>query len=359
MQLKDIVMQQYKMTGNRGLFDDEMNYERLSEIGNPLERILEVVDFEIFRGLLETHLTKKERKSNAGAKPYDVVMMFKILILQRYYGLGDTQIEYQIIDRLSFKKFLGLESGDKVPDEKTVWLFRERITREGLVEKIFEDFNSGLESKGLIMHEGKMVDASFTVAPRQRNTREENKAIKEGRGDELWNDNPHKKSHKDIDARWTKKNGETFYGYKNHAKVDTKSKFINKYVVTDASVHDSQPLDELLDEDDAGQDFNADSAYTGKAQEEVIDKYEMINRVNEKGYRNHPLTEQQKANNREKSKTRARVEHVFGFMEQSMKGLVVRSVGITRASGIIGLINLTYNLFRYEQVMRLNILTTK
>jgi IS5 family transposase len=286
-------------------------------------------------------------------------MMFKILILQRYYGLGDTQIEYQIIDRLSFKKFLGLESGDKVPDEKTVWLFRERITTEGLVEKIFEDFNRDLESKGLIMHEGKMVDASFTVAPRQRNTREENKTIKEGRGDELWNDNPHKKSHKDIDARWTKKNGETFYGYKNHAKVDTKSKFKNKYVVTDASVHDSQPLGELLDESDAGQDFNADSAYTGKDQEEVIDKYEMINKVNEKGYRNHPLTEQQKANNREKSKTRARVEHVFGFMEQSMKGLIVRSVGKTRASGIIGLINLTYNLFRYEQVMRLNILTTK
>ena len=77
---------------------------------------MEVVDFEIFRELLETHLTKKDRKSNAGAKPYDMVMMFKILILQRYYGLGDTQIEYQIIDRLSFKKFLGLESGDKVPD---------------------------------------------------------------------------------------------------------------------------------------------------------------------------------------------------------------------------------------------------
>ena len=64
-------------------------------------------------------------------------MMFKILILQRYYGLGDTQIEYQIIDRLSFKKFLGLESGDKVPDEKTVWLFRERLTKDNLIEKIF------------------------------------------------------------------------------------------------------------------------------------------------------------------------------------------------------------------------------
>ena len=278
------------------------------------------------------------------------------MILQRYYGLGDTQIEYQILDRLSFKKFLGLESGDKVPDEKTVWLFRENLTKSGLVKEIFEQFRQYLETEGLIINEGKMIDASFTIAPRQRNTREENKMIKEGRGDELWNDKPNKKRHKDIDARWTKKNNETFYGYKNHAKVDTKSKFIDNYEVTDASVHDSQPLDDLLSEEDEGQDFYADSAYTGEEQEKVIDKYKMKNKVNEKGYRNKPLTDEQKTSNREKSKTRARVEHVFGFMEQSMNGLIVRSVGIVRATGIIGLINLKYNLFRYEQVVRLNIL---
>ena len=189
-----------------------------------------------------------------------------------------------------------------------------------------------------------MVDASFTVAPRQRNTREENKMIKEGKGDELWNAQPNKKKHKDIDARWTKKNNETFYGYKNHAKVDTKSKFIDKYKVTDASVHDSQALDDLLTEKDEGQDFFADSAYTGEEQEKMISKYKMKNHVNEKGYRNKPLTVQQIASNREKSKTRARVEHVFGFMEQSMNGLYLRSVGIVRATGMNGLINLTYNL---------------
>jgi len=205
------------------------------------------------------------------------------------------------------------------------------------------------------MNEGKMIDASFTIAPRQRNTKEENKKIKEGVGNELWEDKPNKKKHKDIDARWTKKNGETFYGYKNHAKVDSKSKFIDKYKVTDASVHDSQALDDLLEEEDKGQDIYADSAYTGEDQEKTINKYEMNNKVHEKGYRNKPLTDEQKANNKEKSRTRARVEHVFGFMEQSMNGLVVKSVGITRATGIIGLINLTYNLFRYEQVMRLTI----
>jgi len=352
----DMKTQTYKTSGNRGLFDEQETCEKLSAIGNPLEKISKVVDFELFRKTIEDGVLTKDKKNNAGAKPFDVVMMFKILILQRYYGLGDTQIEYQILDRISFKKFLGLGSGDKVPDEKTVWAFRETLTKKGLVEKLFNEFRDYLEGKGLIINEGKMIDASFTVAPRQRNTREENKMIKGGRGDELWNDQPHKKRHKDIDARWTKKNNETFYGYKNHAKVDNKSKFIDKYKVTDASVHDSQPLDDLLTEEDKGQNLYADSAYTGDEQEKVVGKYEMNNCIHEKGYRNKSLTEEQKNNNREKSKTRARVEHVFGFMEQSMNGLTVKSVGIARVSGIIGLINLTYNLFRYEQVVRLNII---
>jgi IS5 family transposase len=349
-------MSGYKKTGNRGLFDEQDTYEKLSEIGNPLVKLALVIDFEMFRNTLEEGVLNHEKKSNAGAKPYDVVLMFKILILQRFYGLGDTQIEYQILDRLSFKKFLGLESGDKVPDEKTVWAFREVLTSKGLIRKLFNQFRDYLGSEGLIINEGKMIDASFTIAPRQRNTREENKMIKEGNGNELWNDKPNKKRHKDIDARWTIKNGERFYGYKDHAKVDSGSKFIDNYDVTDASVHDSQPLGNLLEETDKGQDLFADSAYTGEKQEEIIDLYEMNNLVHEKGYRNKPLTEDQKSSNREKSRTRARVEHVFGFMEQSMNGLYLKSVGIKRAEGIIGLINLTYNLFRYEQVVRLKIL---
>jgi IS5 family transposase len=350
-----MALQIYKAKGEKGLFDEQFTIERLSEIGNPLEKINNVVDFESFRSTLESKLLNTEKKNNAGAKPYDVVMMFKIMILQRYYGLGDTQVEYQIIDRMSFKKFLGLESGDKVPDEKTVWLFRENLTKSGVVEMLFSQFTKFLEEKNLLFNEGKLVDASFTIAPRQRNTREENEKIKKGEGNDLWNDQPNKKKHKDIDARWTKKNGEKYFGYKNHAKVDSRSKFIKKFAVTDASVHDSQPLDDLLDKSDKGQPLYADSAYTGDKQKKIIRKYRLKNKVHEKGYRGNPLTDKQKAKNKIKSKTRVRVEHVFGFMEQSMNGLVVKSVGIVRATGIIGLINLTYNLFRFEQVQRLNL----
>lgn len=352
---KKMKTQVYKAQGKKGLFDEEFTINRLSEIGNPLEKIDAVIDFEYFRNTLEFSLLNKEKKNNAGAKPFDVVMMFKIMILQRYYGLGDSQVEYQIIDRLSFKKFLGLESGDKVPDEKTVWLFRENLTNCGVIELLFAEFIKFLEGKNLIFNEGKLVDASFTIAPRQRNTREENAKIKKGEGNELWNDQPNKKKHKDIDARWTKKNGETYYGYKNHAKVDSKSKFINTYAVTDASVHDSQALEDLLVKSDKGQPLYADSAYTGENQKKVIKKYKLKNKVHEKGYRGKPLTNKQIAKNNKKSTIRVRVEHVFGFMEQSMNGLVVKSIGLIRATGIIGLINLTYNIFRLEQVQRLDL----
>jgi len=348
-------LHRYKRQGKKSLFDEQNSLELLSAIGNPLEMVSKVIDFEMFRSTLENKLLNTNKKNNAGAKPFDVLLMFKILILQRYYGLGDKQIEYQIIDRTSFKTFLGLDTGDKIPDEKTVWAFRESLTNEGLVDDLFNQFKNYLESKELIFNEGQLVDASFTIAPRQRNTREENEKIKNGEGNDLWNDEPHKKCHKDIDARWTQKNKETFYGYKNHAKVDTKSKFINTYVVTAASVHDSQALEDLLDKKDEGQVLHADSAYTGEEQEHTIEKYKMKNKVHEKGYRNAPLTDEQKNSNKEKSKTRARAEHVFGFMEQSMNGLFLRSVGIGRATGIIGLINLTYNLFRYEQTVRLAI----
>jgi IS5 family transposase len=113
----------------------------------------------------------------------------------------------------------------------------------------------------------------------------------------------------------------------------------------------------LDEKTDTGKDLWADSAYTGENQDKIIDKYKMNNKVCEKGTRNNPLTEEQKANNKEKSKTRSRVEHVFGFIEGSMNKFKLNCIGIKRASSAIGLINLTYNLFRYEQLVRLHGIT--
>ncbi|GHU69235.1 hypothetical protein FACS189413_07790 [Bacteroidia bacterium] len=165
---------QYKRRGHMGLFDTDHTKEKLSQIGNPLERLSNVVDFEMFRPELEENMLNHNKKNNAGAKPFDVVMMFKIMLLGRYYNLSDEQTEYQIVDRMSFRDFLGLSSGDKVPDARTIWLFKENLTQKGVVEQLFEQFSNYLDSLGLFINEGQMIDASFVEVPRQHNHGEAN-----------------------------------------------------------------------------------------------------------------------------------------------------------------------------------------
>ena len=341
------MVKRYKGHRDYGFFDQDIRLSKLSALGDPLERLSEGVDFEVFRSLLEDSLDK-EAKGKGGRPPYDYVLMFKILILQRYYNLSDDQTEYQINDRMSFMRFLYLTISDDIPDSKTIWNFSERLTDLGLIKELFNLFGRELNRLGLIVNEGKIVDASFVEVPRQRNNREDNKKIKSGTADDLWKDQPNKKSQKDIDARWTKKNFQNYYGYKNHVKVDAKSKLIDDYTVTNASVHDSQTLDYLLHDQDKGQDLYADSAYVG--QEDVWKTHHMKDQIHEKGYKNKPLTEKQKSSNTEKSRTRARVEHVFGFMENSMGSMFFRKVGIKRAETTVGLMNLTYNMFRKIQL---------
>ena len=343
-------MKTFKRHRDYGFWDQDIRLSKLSKLGDPLEKLNKGVDFEMFRLLLEEGLSK-EPSGNGGRPPYDYVLMFKIMILQRYYNLSDDQVEYQINDRMSFMRFLDLSIADDIPDSKTVWAFRERLTDLELVEELFALFLKQLETLNLIVNEGKIIDASFVETPRQHNSGEENAQIKSGEIPVRFESNPHVKSQKDTDARWTKKNSVSFFGYKNHTKEDVGSKIIVKYLVTDASVHDSQATEELLDEKDEGEDFYADSAYSGKPQEMIIAAKKMINKVCEKGARNRPLTEEQKTGNREKSKIRSRVEHIYGFMEMSMNGMYIQCIGIKRATAIIGLMNLTYHMYRKIQLM--------
>ena len=218
-----------------------------------------------------------------------------------------------------------------------------------MADKMFDAFKQKLLDEHMILREGSIVDATFVDAPRQRNTREENEKIKAGAIPEDWKkDEPkakHKLRQKDTDARWVTKNKERHFGYKNHVKADQKSKLIDKYTVTDASVHDSQAMPDLITKDD--QAMYADSAYIGSAIAEALASNGIENQICENGFRNHPLTDEQKDCNRKKSKVRSRVEHISGFMTGSMNGITVRTIGITRAAFDIGLTNLLYNMRRY------------
>jgi IS5 family transposase len=340
-----------KQKTQHGLFDEELRLQKLSSKGDPLEKLNRKIKWEEFRPIIEDGI-KKEPKAPGGRPPYDAILKFKMMILQRYYNISDEQLEYQVNDRLTFMRFLGLDIASDIPDCNTIWIFKEQLKENGIVEKLFNKFLVMLENEGFIANEGSIIDASFVEVPRQRNKKDDNDKIKNNETPEKWEkkENKNKLSHKDIDARWTKKNNQTYYGYKDHVKVDKKSKIVTKFDVTSASVHDSQKLDDLLDEKDKGKELYADSAYVG--QEEILLKNKVVNRIHEKGYKNRPLTDEQKSSNKEKSKTRARVEHVFGFIENNMNGSYIKTIGIERAKATIGMMNLTYNLFRYVFLSR-------
>jgi len=334
-----------------GLFDYEFQLEKIKAHQPPLQKLNKIIDWEMFRELIEKALYK-EKKSNAGRKAYDKILMFKILILQRYYNLSDNQTEFQIKDRLSFMDFLGLKLGDNVPDEKTIWLFKENLKSKELSEILFQHFTDKLIAKGIVAKEGTMVDASFVTIPKQRNKKSENDQIKNDDIPQSFQDNPHKLSQKDCDARWTKKNGQREYGYKDHISADQKTKIITKYEVTPASTHDSQVIETLVDDEDKV--LYADSAYKSKKIEKYLKENTVKSKVIKRAYRNKPLKKQDYKENYKHSKTRVRVEHIFGTMTSQMhNALHLSSIGIERIKSTVGLINLTYNIVRYEQLVRL------
>lgn len=337
---------------NKGLFDEEFRLDKISKQRDPLERLAQHIDFEVFRNDLDTYFdrTGLRDESKGGRPPYDSILMFKIMVLQQYYNLSDESMEYALLDRLSFMRFLGLGLHDRVPDARTIWHFRNELAQGNQVKKLFKKLNLILDRKKIIVHKGSMVDATIVEVPVQRNSREENQQIKDGEIPDGWTEHRDKFAQKDTDARWVKHNNKKHYGYKNHVKADEKSKLITNYEVTPANIHDSEKLIDLLDNKDKGQPLFADSAYRSDEIEIELTKRHIISRIHEKGYRNKPLSKSQVKRNRQKSKRRARVEHIFGFMTNSMNRIFIRSIGFVRSECLIGLKNITYNLFRLVQL---------
>jgi len=331
---------------SRGLFDDQFRLDKISKLKDPLEKLNQYIKWEDFRSIID-HAFRETEPSLGGRPPFDRVMMFKVLVLQKMYNLSDDKTEYQILDRFSFSRFLGIDLCDAVPDAKTIWHFREQLKNHAIFDQLFEFLRDKISKADLILNDGSIVDARIIKVPKQRNSRDENGQIKKGEIPEDWKENPNKLRQKDTDASWTRKNGQNHYGYKNHIKIDQGSKIITEYQVTTAKVHDSVVLEDLLDESDTGKPLWGDSAYMGKNCAKVIRKYRMKNLTNKQGCRHKTLSEYHKKKNHQKSKVRARVEHVFGFVWQNLSGSApFRNIGLDRIASSIGLQNIVYNLFR-------------
>jgi IS5 family transposase len=246
-----------------GFFDVEERLAGLSKKGDDLERLVAVVDFEVFRPELE-HAVPRADRSKGGRPPFDHVLMFKVLVLQTQNNLSDERTEFYLRDRLTWMRFLGLGLGDAVPDANTIWTFREALSKASATQRLFARFDRELRAQGYLAMTGQLVDASLVAAPKQRNTRAEKQAIREGRVPEGWQDRPAKLRQKDRDARWTVKTTKAkpreggsalidlaipAFGYQNHISADRRHRLIRRWLVTDAAAHAGARLADLLDPD--------------------------------------------------------------------------------------------------------------
>ena len=325
-----------------GLFDEQFLLRKLDQKGDPLTRLDGIVDWQLFLPIIEKALGPKDA-SCAGRKPYPPLLMFKILIFQSLYNLSDEGVERELLKDLLARRFVGLSGRQVGPDATTIWRFREALTKAGVIETLHETFNSYLDKLGFQASKGQIVDASIVPAPRQRNSREENEAIRAGNPPTDWS--AAKRRQKDVDARWTKKREQSHFGYKNHITVDAKHKFIRGWEASAANVHDSQVFVGLLAKN-TSRDVWGDSAYLSDEIQKALKAAGFRPHLQRKGQRNHPLSDWEKQGNRTRARIRSRVEHVFGAQLQRAGSLVVRCIGLVRARAKIGLRNLVYNMDR-------------
>jgi len=348
------------MARQPGFFDVDERLRRLSDLGDQLEAYGRVVDFKIFRPELEAVLSYSDG-AKGGRPPCDPVMMFKILVIQAHNNLSDERTEFLLNDRLSFMRFLGLSLEDRVPDATTIWLFRERLTKAGAMEKLFERFDQTVRAAGTIPMSGQIVDASLVAAPRQRNTEGEKADLKVGRIPQEWQARPAKLRQKDRDARWTVKWSKAkpaedgsprvdiavpAFGYQSHIAIDRRHGLIRRWAVTDAAAYEGRLLRQgLLDKTNTASDVWADTAYRSQANETYLAQNSFVSRIHRKKPTGYPMAERTRRANARKSGVRSRVEHVFAEQKGRM-GLFVRTIGIARARVKIGLTNLAYNIQR-------------
>ncbi len=351
------------MSGQPGFFDTDERLSWLSAAGDPLERLARVVDFELFRPELEGALARSDR-AKGGRPPYDAVLMFKVLVLQTLYTLSDDQAEYQIRDRLSFMRFVGLALPDAVPDAKTIWLYREQLIRAGAFERLFQHFDAALRDKGYLAMGGQIVDATVVEARRPRLATEEKDTLKGGGIPQEWA--PARRAQIDTEGRWTIKRGrkrETppgdegarrqaqqeiavpVFGYKNHIGIDRAHGFVRRFTVTHAARHDGAQLGALLDRDNLASGVWADTAYRSKANLALLDRRGLRAQFQRAKPRGRPMPRHIAQGNATRARVRARVEHVFAA-EKRRFDLVIRTVGLARATAKIALANLAYNFTR-------------
>lgn len=323
------------------LFAAEQHRRKLDKLGDPLMAIESCLDFAALSQAVD-QAAPRVSSAQGGRPPYPTETMVRILVLKRLYNLSDEQMEYQLLDRMSYQRFCGLAHASNIPDRTTIWTFENRIGEVG-AQALNEGVTEQLLRKGFIARGGQMIDATLLPAPKQRNSREENKKLEQGEVPANWNQA--KRRQKDTDATWVKKHGQSHYGYKLSVNVDKKYKLIRKIKTDTASTHDSQHFDTILDPHNTSRDIYADRGYPSAKRQAWLKQQGYRDQIQRKGTRNHPLSDCQLGRNHRIAKVRARVEHVFASIDQ-MGGKLIRTIGQARANFAMTMMAACYNMKR-------------
>jgi len=324
------------------LFASEERELKLNKLGDVLQGLDKYIDFTELACAVDKAAPRPSR-AKGGRPPFPTELMVRVLVVQQMFNLSDEQMEYQLLDRLSFQRFVGLRQSSQIPDRTTIWTFKERLIKAEASGIIFEAVNQQLASQGYVARGGQMIDASIVPAPIQHVSADEKAQIKEQAMPSDWS--PEKRRQKDVDATWTKKHGKSFFGFKLSASTDNRYKLIRKVKVSTASAHDTTHLEDVLDSSNTSRDIYADKGYADHEREKRLKESGWRPHIQRKARKGKPISECQKQRNKRISKTRVRVEHPFASLAQ-MGGKLVRTIGLGRATLHLNWKAATYNMRR-------------
>lgn len=332
------------------LFADAKRHAKIEQIGDPLVTIDRHIDFAHLAGLIDGLYPRPDGRKG-GRPPYPTEVMVRILVLKRLYNLSDEQMEYQLLDRMSYQRFCQLQHSANVPDRNTIWQFQQRIGEDG-ASAIFQGVDIQLNQHGYMARCGQAIDATLVPAPRQHISKQERAVIEQGQTPSDWSEA--KRRQKDLDATHTKKHGQGYFGYKLSISIDYKHGFIRKTATGTASQADGHHFDEVLDTSNTGAQVDADRGYPSAPRSEMLNALGLRDGIQRKGQKNKPLSACQQQRNSRIAKRRAKVEHPFAGITH-MGGKFIRTIGQARASAAMTLMAACYNIKRLARMLELGV----
>ena len=314
-------------------------------------QINKIIDWQPIRVIIEKAYVKG--KKHNGRPCHDALVLFKIELLRTWYGLSDSEVENQVNDRLSFSSFAGISMDDSSPDSTTICRFRSALVKGKVYEELLAEINRQLEARGVIVKSGAIIDASVTDSPR-RPRGKKNYVIVDDRNEEEQAEEAEKsfvkeaeKPNVDSEARWTKKMGETRFGYKRHTVTDTRGNILAEET-TPANESDTKHLIDTVDKADlpAGTPVMADKGYYSRENREALRQRKLRSCIMHKADRGHKLTDLEKLFNRRISLYRYVIERTFGSIRRWFSGGTARYVGLAKTHAQHILEAIAHNLYR-------------